>query len=57
LAGQHPVQKNHIGQHRIQLALGAVTVLGPERLESVVAQVDGNQLGNGRLILDDQDSG
>ena len=57
LAGQHPVEQDDIGQHGIQLALRGIAVFGPNRRKAVVAQVDGNQLGNRRLVFDDEDAG
>ena len=46
-----------VGQHGVELALGRDAVLGPDRLEAVVAQVDRDQLGDGGLVFDDQDAG
>jgi hypothetical protein len=57
LAGQHPVQQDRIGQHGVQLALRRHAVFGPDRLKAVVAQVHGDQLGNRRLVFNDQDAG
>ncbi|KAB7575706.1 thioesterase, partial [Verminephrobacter sp. Larva24] len=36
-----------------ELALRRFAVFGPEGLESVVPQIDGNQFGNRRLVFDD----
>jgi hypothetical protein len=57
LARQHPVQQDHVGQHGVQLALRRFAVFRPGRLEAVVAQVDGDQLGNRGLVFNDQDAG
>jgi hypothetical protein len=57
LAGQHPVQQDDVGQHGIELALRGGAVLGPQGRKAVVAQVDGDQLGNRRLVLDDENRG
>ena len=57
LPRQHPVQQDGIGQHCVQLALGRGAVLRPHGLEAVVAQVDGDQLGDRGFVFDDEDSG
>jgi len=56
LAGQHPVQQNHVGQHRIELPLGGFAVQRPRGLKAVVAQIHGDQLGDRRLVFHDQDT-
>src|SRR2546427_5408129 len=48
---------DHVGQHGIQLALSRHAILGPDRLEAVVPQVDSDQLRDGGLVLDDEDHG
>ena len=57
LPRQHPVEQDHVGQHGIELALRAVAVFRPKGLETVVAQVDRNQLGNRGFVLHDEDTG
>ena len=51
LTGQHPVEQNHIRQDRIHLALRRFPVIDHGRRKAVVAQIDGNQLGNRRLVF------
>jgi len=46
LARQHPVEQDDIGQNGIQFTLGRLAVFRPDRLKTVVAQIDSNQLGN-----------
>ena len=57
LAGQHPVQQDGIGQDFVDLASGCLAIGHPDRLKAVVAQINGDQLGDGRLVFNHQDSG
>ena len=43
-------------QHLVDRGLRLLGIGGEGHLEAGVAQVDGNQLGNGGFVLDDQDS-
>jgi hypothetical protein len=56
LARQHPVQQDGVRQHRVDLALGRLAVFRPHRRQAVVAQVDGDQFGDGGFVFDDQDA-
>ena len=56
LAGQHPVEHHEVGQHARRPRACACVGVGRDRdLEAGVAQVDRDQLGDRRLVLDDQD--
>ena len=54
LPGQHPVQQNDIGQHLIEFFLSRQRIHHPHRLKTVVPQVHRHQLGNRRLVFNDQ---
>ena len=56
-ARQHPVEQNHIGQHGVDFALRGFAALYPNGVKTVVAQIDGNQLGNRRFVFHYQYTG
>ncbi|MCY1542303.1 hypothetical protein D9M68_780460 [compost metagenome] len=56
LAGQHPVEQDDVGQHRVDLALCRRTVKNDRGRKAVVAQVDGDQLGDRRFVFHHQNT-
>jgi len=54
LPGQHPVQQHQVGQRAADLRLCLHGVRGLPHLVAGVAQRQGDQLGDRRLVLDDQ---
>mmetsp|Transcript_53282 Transcript_53282/g.124970 ORF Transcript_53282/g.124970 Transcript_53282/m.124970 type:complete len:398 (-) Transcript_53282:451-1644(-) len=56
LAWQHPVEHDEIGQHPVNLVLGLRGIAGQRDLEAGMAQIDGDQLGDRRLVFHHQDS-
>jgi hypothetical protein len=55
LARQHPVEDHEVGDHPVDFGLRGFGVGRDGHLEAGVAQVDRDQLGDRRLVLDDQD--
>ena len=54
LPGQHPVEQNRVRQQRIKFTLRGHAVPSYHRREAAMGEVDSNQLGNRRLIFDNQ---